>query len=358
MDGVDAAVVAPGNRRPEVLAAGTWPFEPAIAHALAAARKDPDRLSIAEMGWLDAALGDAFADVALEVIGKAGCRPGQITAIGSHGQTLIHYPQAAPPFTLQIGDPWRIAHRSGINTVADFRRADLAAGGQGAPLAPLLHAHLFARPGALRLVANLGGIANLTVLMPDRPASGFDTGPANCLLDLWYRRHHPDGAYDAEGRWAASGTVDEAWLETLMQEPFLGRPPPKSTGIEHFSPAWLDARLPAWADDRPADIQATLSEFTAATLTAAIRPLTHDLSGTDLLLCGGGVHNRDLVERIQARLPAVRVESTAAHGLDPDHVEAVLFAWLARQRMRGQRMDTRSITGAAHPVLAGAVFTC
>jgi len=354
MDGIDAVVVDFSPRRPEVLAALTLPFDEELRAGLDAVRRDPDGFPVSGMGRLDVQLGEALAGSALQVIEEAGLKPADITAVGSHGQTIVHHPEADPPYTLQIGDPWRLARRTGITTVADFRRADLAAGGQGAPLAPLLHEALFRHPVQTRLVANLGGIANLTVLEPGSATIGFDTGPANCLLDLWYRRHHSHGRFDDCGRWAASGRVDSRWLDELMNEPYLTRPIPKSTGIEYFSPSWLDAHLPAWGRDRPADIQATLAEFSAASLAASIESIGAG-SGARLLLCGGGVGNAHLLERLRARLPDLPVESTTDHGLDSDHVEAVLFAWLARRRLAGERIDTRSITGADEPILAGSI---
>lgn len=354
MDGIDAVVVDFSPGHPDVLAALTLPFGDDVRDALDAVRGDPDNFPVACLGRLDAELGEMLAHSALRVIHEAGLKPADITATGSHGQTIVHHPEADPPYTLQIGDPWRLARRTGITTVADFRRCDLAAGGQGAPLAPLLHEALFRHGEETRLVANLGGIANLTVLKPGADTIGFDTGPANCLLDLWYRRHHSTGRFDRSGRWAASGQVDTPWLEQLMNDPYLARPVPKSTGIEYFSPAWLESRLPRWAGERPGDVQATLAEFSAASLAASIES-TGIASGARLLLCGGGVHNEDLVARLSERLPESPIESTAEHGLHPDHVEAVLFAWLAQRRVNGERIDTRSITGASAPVLAGSI---
>lgn len=356
MDGIDAVVVDSSDASPTALAALTHPFDGELRAALDAVRRDPDRFPVSDLGRLDAVLGDRLADAALAVIEAAGLRPDDVRAIGSHGQTVVHHAEADPPFTLQIGDPWRLARRTGITTVADFRRADLAAGGQGAPLAPLLHDAVFRNDSETRCVVNLGGIANVTLLEPGRDVLGFDTGPANCLLDLWYRRHHADGRYDAAGQWAASGRVDNDWLGELMRDPYLARPAPKSTGIEYYNPAWLDERLPDWAPDRPADIQATLAAFSAASMADALMKAVAENRIDRLLICGGGVHNADLRQHIGQCLPGTPIESTADHGLDPDHVEATLFAWLARRRLAGKRVDTRSITGATEPVLAGSIM--
>lgn len=352
MDGIDAVLVRfePGC---QVLAQSNTPYSATMVRALDTLRRDPDAFPVAAMARLDAELGDAFADAALAVMQQAGLTAKAIRAIGSHGQTVLHRagPEDRPAHTLQIGDPHRISAATGITTVADFRRADLAAGGQGAPLAPLIHQALLADPDEYRVVVNLGGIANLTRLRPEHAVSGFDTGPANCFLDAWYRRHH-SGRFDADGRWANSGTVDPTWLQRLLDEPYLALPPPKSTGIEYFSLDWLDRRLPAWANARPQDIQATLAEFTAVSLVQA---LTKDDHTPDrVLVCGGGVHNQDLLRRIERRLPCL-VQSTAEVGLDPDIIEATLFAWLARERLAERPIATPAITGARSPVLLGVV---
>jgi len=354
MDGIDAVVVDFSHHPPDVVAAATIGFEADLRKALDELRADPDTFPTAMLASLDARMGDALGRAALEIIGKAGLEPSAVTAIGSHGQTVVHRPEDAWPHSLQIGNPHRIASLTGITTVADFRRGDIAAGGQGAPLAPLLHRALLARKGENRAVLNLGGIANLTLLTGDGRVFGFDTGPANCLLDDWYRRHHDD-RFDSDGRWAASGRVDEAWLHQLLEEPFFSRQPPKSTGIEHFSPNWLDQRLPGWARQHPADIQATLAELTARSVCAALHD-TDTPAPACLLVCGGGVHNHDLIGRLAARLPEVKVTSTAEEGIDPDYVEAVLFAWLARERLAARCVDTRTITGSRIPILAGTII--
>ncbi len=356
MDGIDAVVVDFGQARPNVLAAATQPFDSELRDMLDELRLDPDSFPIASLGRADARLGDALGRCALEIIGTAGVEPSSITAIGSHGQTVLHRPDERWPYTLQIGDSHRIAGITGIPTVADFRRTDIAAGGQGAPLAPLLHRALFARAGETRAVLNLGGIANLTFLAADGTISGFDSGPANCLLDDWYRRHHA-GRYDDSGRWAASGRVNETWLEELLDEPFFARQPPKSTGIEHFSRNWLDQRLPDWARQRPGDIQATLAELTARSVASAMEEC-HDSPPTRLLVCGGGVHNDHMLERLAHRLPSVAIGSTADEGVDPDYVEAILFAWLARERLAERPVETGPVTGARVPILAGTIASC
>ncbi len=353
MDGIDAVVVDFNGDSPALHAAATLPFDDDLRVDLDALRADPDRCPAASLARLDTCLGHALANAALAIVRQAGLKPQHITAIGSHGQTVLHRPDDVRPHTLQIGDPHRIAQLTGVTTVADFRRADMAAGGQGAPLAPLLHQALFSRPGETRAIVNLGGIANLTLLPGDGSVSGFDTGPANCLLDDWFRRHR-QGRFDAGGRWASQGEIDSDWLCELLDEPFFSRPAPKSTGIEHFSRRWLDQRLPEWANSRPADIQATLAELTARTIATALR-LQGRAGPERLFVCGGGVHNDDLLTRIRHQLPETAVDSTAGEGIDPDFVEAVLFAWLAKRRMDGKRLDTGPITGASTSILAGTI---
>ena len=362
MDGIDAVLVDLSGEPPQLVAAETFQYPAALRDALDELRADPDAFPAARLARLDADAGHAFAEAANELLTQAAIKADGVRALGSHGQTVLHRPNDAFPHTLQIGDPTRIAAATGVDVVADFRRADLAAGGQGAPLAPLIHQALLADSSENRVVVNLGGIANVTLLPAKGGVSGFDTGPANCFLDDWYRSHHrahnhdeSTPRFDAGGAWAASGTVDDRLLADLMREPWLYRQPPKSTGIENFSPAWLRDRLPHDAENRPANIQATLAEYSAASLVANIErfvPFRPDR----ILLCGGGVANTDLVTRIQARLGDIPIESTAAHGIDPDLLEATLIAWLAREFIADRAINTPPITGARHPVRLGALW--
>ncbi|MEJ7747594.1 MAG: anhydro-N-acetylmuramic acid kinase, partial [Luteimonas sp.] len=271
---------------------------------------------------------------------------------GSHGQTVRHRPDAQHPFTWQLGDGNVIAERTGITTVADFRRRDVAAGGHGAPLMPAFHAAMLHSPDEDRAVLNLGGIANFTLLPRVGDVRGFDTGPANALLDAWCAQHSGQ-AFDAGGAFAASGRIDESLLARLLDNPWFALPPPKSTGREQFHLRWVQAQL---GDARigAADVQATLLELSAATVADALRATQS--STRRVLVCGGGVHNPLLLERIGARLPGVIVESTAAHGLDPDFVEAMGFAWLARETLAGRPGNLPSVTGATGSRVLGAVY--
>ena len=300
---------------------------------------------------LDRQLAQFFASAALRVLAQAGIEKRTVTAIGSHGQTVWHHPAGPEPESIQLGNPQQIASDTGIVTIGDFRRADIEAGGQGAPLAPLLHRALFNPKSGTRIVLNLGGIANISILHSNGSVSGFDTGPANCLLDAWIQEQQGE-FYDTEGAWSAGGDVNDLLLLNLLMDPWFKKPPPKSTGVEHFNLRWLQKQELVNSID-PRDVQATLAQLTASSVASAIIPF----NAADILVCGGGVHNNDLIHRLQDLLPESLVITTAEHGLDPDCVEAVLFAWLARERLAGKTQDTRKITGARHPVLLGRIYS-
>jgi anhydro-N-acetylmuramic acid kinase len=306
---------------------------------------------IDELGDLDCLVGELFAVAALDLLVATGLAPSAVRALGSHGQTMRHRPRAPRPFTLQIGDPNIIAARTGITVVADFRRRDMALGGQGAPLVPGFHAAVFAATDERRAVLNLGGVANLTLLEPGRPVTGYDTGPANGLMDHWTRRHL-DQPFDTDGTWAASGEVSAPLLEALLTHPFLALRPPKSTGPEDFTPAWLDDAVARAGQPDPAGVQATLCEYTAVTIAGALGPNPP----RRLIVCGGGAHNRHLVTRIAALLPRTVVESSAVHHIDPGHVEAAAFAWLAARTLAGLPGNVPSVTGAERPAVLGATW--
>ena len=355
-DGIDAALVrfagdAP-DARCELVLGRTYAWPEAVRARLIELGQGGEARSLDELGMLDVRIAHGFADAALALLEEAGLGPHDVQALGSHGQTVRHRPDAVPPFTWQMGDGNVIAERTGITTVADFRRRDIAAGGHGAPLLPALHAALLYAPDEDRAVLNLGGIANLTLLPASGAVRGFDTGPANALLDAWCERH-TGAAFDADGAFAARGTADEGLLTQLLDDPWFALPPPKSTGREQFHLGWLEARL---GDEsrRPEDVQATLLELTAASVSDALRAAQP--STRRVLACGGGVHNRALLARIAARLPGAVVESTAAHGIDPDFIEAMGFAWLAREALAGRPGNLPSVTGAKGPRVLGAIY--
>lgn len=364
-DGIDAALVrfdgdAPGAHC-TLVHGRTHAWEPALRERLIALGQGGDATSLDALGTLDVQVAQAFADAALTLLDAAGVPAAQVRAIGSHGQTVRHRPMGAAfeapasgrrvPFTWQLGDGNVIAERTRIATVADFRRRDVAAGGQGAPLLPALHAALLHAPGEDRAVLNLGGIANLTLLPASGTVRGFDTGPANALMDAWCQLH-TGAPYDADGAFAASGTLDQTLLSQLLDDPWFAAPPPKSTGREQFHLDWLQARL-GDATRRPEDVQATLLELTARTVADALRatqPATRRV-----LACGGGVHNPLLMARLAALLPEAVVESTAAQGVDPDFIEAMGFAWLARETLAGRPGNLPAVTGAQGPRVLGAI---
>ncbi|GAB6196946.1 anhydro-N-acetylmuramic acid kinase [Lysobacter xanthus] len=359
-DGIDAALVRFGADASDTgcrLEHGvTVPWEPGLRSRLVALGQGGDVRGFDELGTLDVQVGEAFAAATHELLAIAGLAAADIVAIGSHGQTVRHRPAGAAydgrhPFTWQIGDANLIAERSGIATVADFRRRDVAAGGQGAPLVPAFHAAMLHSDAEDRAVLNLGGIANFTLLPRAGAVRGFDTGPANALLDAWCLRHRGE-PFDRDGAFAASGRVDEALLARLLDEPWFAQPPPKSSGREQFHLDWVASRLRG--DEAPEDVQATLLELSAATVADAL--LAHQPATRRVLTCGGGVRNARLIERIAARLPRCVVEPTDVHGLDADFVEAMAFAWLARQTLAGLPGNVASVTGARGPRVLGTVY--
>ncbi len=354
MDAADAALVDFSFTPPKLIATQHNQLDAELRAALLALCV-PGPNEIERMAELDARLGELFAETALALLKKSGVSATTIQAIGSHGQTVRHQPTGPYPFSLQIGNPALIAQRTGITTIADFRRADIAAGGQGAPLVPAFHNAVFRSPEHDRVIVNIGGIANITVLPKHakQPAIGFDTGPGNVLLDAWAERHLGK-RMDEDGRFAASGKVHEALLNTLLHDDYFSLAPPKSTGREHFNSAWLDVALQQDADISAQDVQATLCELTTASIANAIQkyaPVT-----TEVLICGGGAHNVHLMQRLRARLKPCSVESTEKYDISPDWVEAMAFAWLAKQTLEGKPGNLPSVTGAKHAVVLGGIY--
>jgi anhydro-N-acetylmuramic acid kinase len=350
-DGIDAALVRFSEGKPHLQAAHNLPWPADLRAQILALAQGNEPLDLDTFGRLDVRIGHCFADAALALLQHSGTAASDVRAIGSHGQTMRHRPSGPYPFTLQLGDPTVIAERCGIDVVADFRRADVAAGGQGAPLLPAVHAMLLGRPGHARVVLNLGGIANITVLGADGGVSGFDTGPANGLLDAWCQRHRGE-TYDRDGAFAASGRVNPALLQALLDDPYFALAPPKSTGREYFHLAWLDGH-PQQAALDPADVQATLLELSARSVVAAID--RHAASASEVLACGGGVHNGALMHRLGDLLAPRALFSTAREGVDPDYLEATAFAWLARQRVLGLPGNLPAVTGARGLRVLGAL---
>jgi anhydro-N-acetylmuramic acid kinase len=353
MDGVEAVLLEIAGAGLVVRGALHADYPAELAAQLKSAVADPDACGLDALGQLDAAIGEVFADAAAALLSRCDVTATAVRAIGSHGQTVLHRPRAPLPFSIQIGDPNRIAERTGIDVVADFRRRDLAAGGEGAPLVPAFHAAAFGTPGVDCAVVNIGGIANITMLHAGGGVGGFDTGPGNCLMDLW-AQGQLGAAFDADGALAARGQVQPALLAALLAEPYLALPAPKSTGRELFHRAWLEPVLRGHGA-AVADVMATLSEYTASTIANALRAVP-DFRPGELLVCGGGAHNGELMRRLSRQLAGVEVTTTTARGIAPEQVEAAMFAWLAHRYLTGQPGNITAVTGARGPRVLGALY--
>ena len=351
VDAVDAALVRFGPRI-ELIATHTLPYPPDLRAELLALAV-PGTGEIDRLGAADVAVGRHFARAVNELIAFAGREREDVAAVGSHGQTVRHRPKSALPFTLQVGDPNVIAAETGLPVAADFRRKDMALGGQGAPLVPAFHNAVFRSRREARVVVNIGGIANVTLLPVDPNAlvSGFDTGPGNTLLDAWCRRQLGE-PMDRDGAFAARGKVQPELLRTLLADEFFARAAPKSTGPEHFSPAWLDERA---AGFDPADVQATLVALTAQSISDAFRTRI-GFESAGVFVCGGGANNPVLMQTLRELLPRCKVLTTQALGVDPAWVEAMAFAWLARQRVHRGAGNCPAVTGAARPAVLGGLW--
>ena len=347
VDGLDLALIEVAGSAVTLIAQRTFPLPSALRKTLLELGQGIGG-NLDVLGEADAALGRFIGETARGFIDGQGLAIGAVQAIGSHGQTVRHSPNGRNAFTLQIGDPNRIAELTGVTTVADFRRRDLAAGGQGAPLAPGFHAALFSHARERRTVLNVGGISNITRL--STPLLGFDTGPGNALMDPWCAQHQ-GAPFDEDGAWAATGRVDEALLESLLSDPYLDQAPPKSTGREHYNLDWLSERLrPAL---KPQDVQRTLLEFTAASIAYAVARWAPETER--IIVCGGGRLNRLLLQRLKA-LANASVDTADEHGWDGDAIEAGAFAWLAHQRLNNAPANAPSVTGAAGPRVIGAIY--
>jgi anhydro-N-acetylmuramic acid kinase len=354
LDGVDG-VLADFSLSPlRVLAHVALPFDDGLkAELLALNTPGPDELHRAALAAN--ALVRVYAHAVLQLLAQSGVVATQVRAIGAHGQTVRHRPQEfdGTGYTLQLNSPALLAELTGIDVIADFRSRDVAAGGQGAPLAPLFHAGVFSRPGADAFVLNLGGISNLSVLARDGGIVGFDCGPGNSLMDHWCLQHTGQ-AFDADGAWAASGTVNAPLLACLLDAPYFALPAPKSTGRDLFNPTWLSQKLAPFALLAPADVQATLAELTASCCATGIKG--YAWAGGALVVCGGGAFNKHLMRRLQALLPGMTVASSQDHGLAPLQVEAAAFAWLAQQCLMRQVAGKTSVTGARDARILGALY--
>ncbi|MDH4096427.1 MAG: anhydro-N-acetylmuramic acid kinase [Betaproteobacteria bacterium] len=347
-DGVDAVLVDFAQPRPRVAAHAYRPFEAALRAELHALQ-DGTTGELHRAALCANRLAGVYAQAVGALLAAASIDAATLRAIGCHGQTVRHRPEAG--YTMQLGNAALLAELTGACVVADFRSRDVAAGGQGAPLAPAFHGTMLRAPGEDRAVLNLGGIANLTWLPAQGELKGFDCGPGNCLLDLWAQRHlHLP--MDEDGTWAAGAAADAGLLDAMLAEPYFALPPPKSTGRDLFNESWLKAHAVSRLEPRV--VQATLLELTAQSVFRALR--THCPRARRLIVCGGGVRNTALMARLRDLLAPVPVDSSAAHGIDPGLVEAAAFAWLARQTLAAQPGNLPAVTGARGPRVLGAIF--
>jgi len=350
MDGIDVALVDFSNSQIKLTASHLmdWPYE--ICNEIIAAYQLSDD-NLKNLHELDEITGEMFAKATNALIDKAGIQVKDVIAIGSHGQTIRHKPDGPDPFSLQIGNAQTIAKLTGINVVSDFRTADINAGGEGAPLAPAFHNAVFRSLEENRTILNIGGIANLTVLPADMTQAviGFDSGPGNTIMDAWTLRHQ-NKKYDKNGEWAESGKINTDLLDKLLQDAYFARLAPKSTGFEHFNCEWLETHLTEKLN--PTDIQTTICELTAHSIADAIKRYSIN---SRILVCGGGCHNKYLIKRLQNQLPANIIESTKDYGVHPDWVEAMTFAWLAKQTIDGKPGNIPSVTGAKSEVVLGRI---
>jgi Predicted molecular chaperone distantly related to HSP70-fold metalloproteases len=351
LDGIDAVVArfpeSDAIRPFEIIGSTFLPFPNDLkAELFALQNSGNDEIARASRAaW---ALAELYAQTVCTAADIAGIKVSAIKAAGIHGQTVRHCPQQS--WTCQVNNPARVAELLGIDVVADFRSRDLAAGGQGAPLTPMFHKSLLGdAPDSA--VLNIGGMANVTILDSAGKVIGFDTGPGNVLLDTWYAQHH-DGAFDRDGAWAATGNVMSELLQQMLDDPFFAQKPPKSTGRDHFNGHWLQQQSARFSYQNAQDVQATLLMLTATSITQALKPF----NANHVYVCGGGAHNQALMTRLAELLAPCSVESTQMIGVAPEHVEALAFAWLAREALARRALDLTSVTGACHASILGAIY--
>lgn len=353
MDGIDAALVDFSSTQPVLIGSHSHQWPEAIQQALIKARDIPDN-QLDTLSLLDNQTAEIFADACNQLLKKSETQPQSITAIGNHGQTIRHRPDIENPFSLQIGNAKKLTALTSIDVISDFRTADINAGGQGAPLVPAFHQAMFRSNKTSRVIVNIGGIANITVLPKDinQKVIGFDCGPGNTLMDAWMSLHKQQ-QFDANGALACSGKTNARLLANLLMDEYFQLPAPKSTGFEYFNLEWLNAKLAEaklTEELNIADVQSTLCDLTATSIIRAINQYATD--NDEIYICGGGVHNKELMSRLQA-LTKCSVQTTEALGVHPDWVEAMAFAWLAFQHTHQQTGNLPSVTGASESLVLG-----
>jgi anhydro-N-acetylmuramic acid kinase len=353
MDGVDTALVEIKGNHVQLIAHDDYPMPAQLKQALLSVCTGQET-NLKTIGELDHQLGHLFANAVLQLLDKSGYSAEQVRAIGNHGQTVFHQPTGECPFTTQLGDANIIAVKTGIDTVADFRRKDMALGGQGAPLVPAFHKSIFAMQDSTTVVLNIGGIANVSVLHPQQPVIGYDTGPGNMLMDAWCVKHTTQG-FDKDAQFALQGTVNPALLNQLLQEPYLTRAAPKSTGRELFNIHWLQSQLTGHSLSAE-DVQRTLCEYSAVTIASEVEKFTYGTSPL-LLVCGGGARNPLLMQRLSELMPQWQVTTTNEKGVDGDYMEAMAFAWLAQRHIHGLPSNLPEVTGASRLASLGVLYS-
>ena len=357
-DSIDAVALQLDNDGVHIRGTYSLPI-PKVIRANVFSLSEKNEVPVEFLCETDTVLGELFSDAAIELMSSCSIKPKQITAIGSHGQTIRHAPPGVHqiPYSKQIGDPNIIAARTGCIVVADFRRADIASGGQGAPLVPAFHEEIFRHPRRHRAIVNIGGIANITSLPKDQDCIGFDTGPGNTLIDGWCKKHIGSD-FDNNGDWGASGVVNKPLLKKLKSHPFFALPAPKSTGRETFNLAWLDSQLnQCFVESKPVspeDVQASLCALTSQTIADSIHDL--DTAVDEDFVCGGGVKNSLIMSNLEEQLDDVAIETTENLGINPRWVEAAAFAWLAMRRIKNLPGNVPAVTGAKRRVLLGGIY--
>ena len=348
LDGIDAVLVDLSQPKPLQLEKNYLPFDDALKNALLALHQ-PAHNELHQAQIMGNQLARMYAAAAAPLLAQAKSSNQKIKAIGCHGQTIRHCPEHG--YSVQIGNAALLAELTGTTVVSDFRSRDIAAGGQGAPLVPAFHDHVLRHADVHRVIVNIGGISNLTNLSPHAATSGFDCGPGNLLMDAWCMQHLGK-PYDDNGAWAASGNVLSALLEQLLAESFFTLPPPKSSGRDLFNLTWLQNKLEG--NERAEDVQATLLELTCRSIALALQK--YCCGATEIYLCGGGAHNKNLFNHLAVLLPDSRVKTTDTLGIDGDYLEAIAFAWLAQQALHGKPANLPLVTGAKHPCILGAIY--
>lgn len=348
LDGIDTALLDLSGIQPELLSTHYQAYPQTLRDTLLALHL-PAADELHRTQLIANELAHHYADATKSVLLAASVLPQQVAAIGCHGQTIRHRPEAG--YTIQLGNAALLAELSGITVVSDFRSRDIAAGGQGAPLVPAFHDKMLRHPDTHRVIVNIGGISNLTNLAHGQATIGFDCGPGNLLMDAWIKRHL-DQPFDKDGIWAASGKVIPALLQSMLDEPFIQAKPPKSSGRDLFSMHWLEQRLQG--NERPVDVQATLLEFTSRVISSAI--LNYCQDAKEVYLCGGGAHNTALLNSLAASLFPRKVQLTDQLGIEADWLEAIAFAWLAKEALLGHSANLPEATGARHPCILGAIY--